>query len=158
LKSKLQAFGIPSSIMPVSDSGEILCQQANMKWNERRLEERLRRLEPNDGSLPKYASAQPEAGVQASIGNLRKPCQSDQIGGLALVQAFRRIPSPVFEQVVQIPSNRDVLLGRGRLCQQHVVSLLPVFFQDPLSLLHPVIAQQREFVPGFGREISCSAS
>jgi hypothetical protein len=45
--------------------------------------------------------------------------------GDAILEALERVPFPkeIAESLhfAQTPSNNDVLLGRGRLCQEHVV-------------------------------------
>jgi hypothetical protein len=127
LKAKLQGFGIPSSIIPISDSGEVLCKKANLKWAERRIEERLHRRKLQDGD-PGNASLLSESTREDDIGNV---LQLGQTGEVASLDTLRRVPSPNDESeslhFVVTPSNRDILLGRGRLCRDHVVRLLQVF-------------------------------
>jgi hypothetical protein len=152
LKCKLQDFGIPSSIIPISDSGEVLCKQANLKWAARRLEERLRRLMPPD-SNPQSKSSPSASKLEHDFGKLLQLEQPS--GEMATLETLRRVPSPNEEtessnrspteeteslpsvpspneeteslHYVVTPSNRDILFGRGRLCRDHVVSLVYMF-------------------------------
>jgi hypothetical protein len=109
LKSKLQDFGIPSSIIPISDSGEVLSKQETFKWAERRLEERSRRIKLHDGDP----------------GNLSSVSASRPEDDVVKVLQLGQDETESLNSVVT-PSNSDILLGRGRLCREHVVSLLRV--------------------------------
>jgi hypothetical protein len=101
LKSKLQDFGIPSSIIPISDSGEVLSNTDTFKWTERRLEERSRRSKPQDDDPGNMASNS----ASRTADDIEKVLQESL-------------------NTVVTPSNSDILLGRGRLCREHVVRWL----------------------------------
>jgi hypothetical protein len=134
LKSKLQDFGIPSSLIPISDSGEVLSHDAKVKWTERRMEERLRRnsLLGCQGRMPPPAASTPQGDIRANMEKVQKVSRVEKTCGTVATAVHHsetelsshHAKADTSSFFVHTPGNYDILLGRGRLAQKHVVSLL----------------------------------
>jgi hypothetical protein len=133
LKSKLQDFGIPSSLIPISDSGEVLSHEDKVKWTERRMEERLRRksLVGCQDRMPPLAASRLEGDIRANMEKVQKVSAEEKTCGTVATavqhseteSSSHHAKADTSSFFVHTPGNCDILFGRGRLGQKHVVSL-----------------------------------
>lgn len=180
LKNTLQDYGIPASIIPISDEGHIDTKDCNLKWKHFRIEERQRRAVQNFKQQSKAAmstveSVLEETGTKGSNDNgedaeeededekdwissedlwmeftpkaLPVPTDgatssshsisSDSFSPTSFCDPPLAVPAPTQQLPtaspkksssrvtggarVFTPSNNDILLGRGRFCQEFVV-------------------------------------
>lgn len=156
LKYTLQTYGIPATVLPVGQDGQIQDGLHCQRWSKRRMEEReTRKLEeatekarptflirhgkdssPDSNHMQeKMESMTPSDTVTTKSDASKNQAQTVNIKGPD--EAFHH-GSPQ----VGIPSNGDILLGRGRLSQEHVVSgaEFPSYLRDIAILtLFPLI-------------------
>lgn len=141
LKYTLQTYGIPASIFPVTDDGQILKEFDLVRWSQRRLEERIlrqRQLAAKDGRYPTTSKTQrflsPTANGLVPFSSKRllsNAITSEDVDSTGYSNTIPASPAGVesvtteSEEVkkstrVLTPGNNDVLHGRGRLSQLHV--------------------------------------
>lgn len=145
LKYTLQTYGIPSSIFPVSDDGQILKELDLVRWSERRPEERSFRQRQLTLKMAAKAGQYPSASkphhlstpiVDGLVPFSSKhpsgypvPGKVDSTGFPTTVPSSpnstlecRRSNSDNGKNLTRVltPGNNDVLLGRGLLSQLHV--------------------------------------
>jgi hypothetical protein len=158
LKAALNAYGIPGVLLPISDDGEVINEHDNLIWTKRRLEERQNKRSINNlghtadtpfsqnheqlqddqvaplESFEFFTSAIPdtEHSMDGSLSSSSHPF-CDSVEATTTPDCTRAETSSPF--AISTPGNNDVLLGRGRLGQWHMVCM--VYFLGFVEL-HPV--------------------
>ena len=107
LKYTLQTFGIPVSVLPIDDGGVVCCRYNRDFFEKQRIVER------RAASTPQHlTSASPPNEVSDHDDSELSHQLPDQ-------QASSSQPAQQQEVRITTPGNQDVLMGRGRSCQEH---------------------------------------
>eukprot|EP00934_Nitzschia_sp_Nitz4_P005336 Nitzschia sp. Nitz4//scaffold60_size111251//36487//38209//NITZ4_004143-RA/size111251-processed-gene-0.22-mRNA-1//1//CDS//3329555552//5326//frame0 len=115
IKNKLRSFGIPSSLLPVTNDGEMVLEYGNQMWQDvRKQEQQLHPRNPTERSDSERMT--PE--VVTEPGHSKSLSERTSTGNAPEVPHVNS-SSLHSEELVILPSSNDVLLGRGRLSQEH---------------------------------------